>query len=145
MESGDGSEPWYSAGLPFECTRCGRCCTGAPGFVWLTVQEMEALAARLGLAFSDFTGQYVRQVGDRYSLIEKPNHDCIFWESGHGCAVYEVRPVQCRTWPFWPAHLESAAAWARTQSACPGTRGGPLIPVEEIEAQARRAALAFED
>ena len=145
MDRAEGSSPWYSAGLPFACTQCGRCCTGTPGYVWLSLDEMKGLATRLGLSFSDFTSQYVRQVGDRYSLIEKPNHDCIFWESGLGCTVYESRPVQCRTWPFWPAHLESPATWTRVQSACPGTRGGPLIPLEEIEAQARRAALAFEE
>src|SRR5262245_18529291 len=27
------SEPWYQDGLEFTCTRCGKCCTGEPGFV----------------------------------------------------------------------------------------------------------------
>ena len=26
------SEPWYQDGLQFRCTRCGNCCTGAPGY-----------------------------------------------------------------------------------------------------------------
>ena len=145
MEDVEGSGPWYAAGLQFACSRCGKCCTGAPGFVWVTVEEMERLAERLRLSFPEFTRQYVRQVGDRYSLIEKPNYDCIFWESGSGCTVYEDRPGQCRTWPFWPAHLESPAAWGRTQEFCPGARGGPVISLEEVEAQARRAAIAFEE
>ena len=30
------SPEWYRDGLRFECTRCGACCTGAPGYVWVT-------------------------------------------------------------------------------------------------------------
>ena len=29
------AEPWYRDGLRFACTRCGACCTGAPGYVWV--------------------------------------------------------------------------------------------------------------
>ena len=30
------SDAWYAEeGLAFECTGCGDCCTGAPGYVWV--------------------------------------------------------------------------------------------------------------
>jgi Fe-S-cluster containining protein len=135
--------PWYRDGLAFACTRCGNCCTGAPGFVWVNVEEMERLAQTLALSFDEFTARFVRQVGTSYSLIEKPNHECVFWDSSRGCTVYDARPVQCRTWPFWPAKLASPQDWAVTQTFCPGTRGGPVHSLEEIEAQARRAAQAL--
>ena len=38
-------KPWYADGLQFECTQCGDCCTGAPGYVWVNKSEIEALAA----------------------------------------------------------------------------------------------------
>ena len=137
-------QPWYQDGLSFACSRCGNCCTGSPGYVWLSVDEMQSLAGHLGLEFEQFTQRFVRQVENGYSLIEKPNHDCVFWDAAVGCTVYEARPMQCRTWPFWPAHLESPQSWQRTQAFCPGCRGdGPVFAVEEIEAQARRAALAM--
>ena len=42
------SEPWYKDGLQFECSQCGDCCTGAPGYVWVNKQEIAALAADIG-------------------------------------------------------------------------------------------------
>jgi Fe-S-cluster containining protein len=104
---------------------------------------MRRLAEFVGLPFDEFTSRYVRRVGDRYSLVERPNGECVFWDAASGCTVYDARPAQCRTWPFWPGHLESPEAWRRTQAFCPGSRQGPLVTLDEIEAQARRAAAAL--
>ncbi|RMD61622.1 MAG: YkgJ family cysteine cluster protein, partial [Planctomycetota bacterium] len=41
---------WYSAGLRFECTQCGACCTGSPGYVAFTEEEARGMASRLGLS-----------------------------------------------------------------------------------------------
>ena len=38
------SEPWYEDGLRFRCTRCGACCTGSPGFVWVNAEELADIA-----------------------------------------------------------------------------------------------------
>ena len=38
----DESAPWYRDGLRFTCTRCGNCCTGAPGYVWVDADAMKA-------------------------------------------------------------------------------------------------------
>ena len=46
------NEPWYSDGLKFDCTGCGDCCTGDPGYVWVSRAEIEALAAALGFRSS---------------------------------------------------------------------------------------------
>ena len=66
---------WYAEGLRFECTQCGNCCTGAPGYVWLTVEDMQRIAGYLKISFDDFTRTYVRQIGSganvKYSLTEK--------------------------------------------------------------------------
>lgn len=122
MSAEDGELPWYRDGLHFTCTQCGACCTGAPGYVWVGVEELERLAEFMGLDIEAFAARYVRQVRDRLSLIERPNGDCIFWSSGVGCTVYPARPVQCRTWPFWPRNLESPADWRDVQRGCPGSR-----------------------
>ena len=70
------NEPWYAAGLRFQCTGCGNCCTGAPGHVWVNQAEIEALAAHLGTTIDEFEARYVRPVGIRRSLVEFPNGDC---------------------------------------------------------------------
>jgi Fe-S-cluster containining protein len=133
---------WYAEGLRFECTQCGNCCSGFPGYVWLTIDDMARIASHLKMAVNDFTKKFVRRVGNRYSLIEKFNYDCIFLTrdgSGKsGCGIYPVRPMQCRTWPFWNDNLKSPAAWkhaAERGHGCPGMcdAEAPLYPLEHIE------------
>ena len=135
------SAPWYRDGLRFTCTQCGNCCTGAPGYVWVGHEEIERLAAHLGLEVDEFGRRFVRQVGHRHSLIERPNGDCVFWDRASGCTVYETRPVQCRTWPFWEENLEDPGEWDRVREGCPGAGSGRFYSVEEIEAAAARTAL----
>jgi uncharacterized protein len=130
--------PWYRDGLAFSCTRCGACCTGAPGFVWVDAQEMARMANYRKQTLDQFTRQYVRRVGRRYSLIEKPNGDCIFWDKQAGCTVYPARPVQCQTFPFWRENVESSEAWEQVKERCPGAGHGQFFSVEEIEAAAAR-------
>ena len=126
-------EPWYADGLAFECTRCGKCCTGDPGFVWVNDEELTAIAAKLGEPVERVRGLYTKELFRRRSLKEKANNDCVFWDPAAGCTVYEVRPRQCRTWPFWESNVATPADWERTREICPGSgRGGQLIPAEEI-------------
>jgi Fe-S-cluster containining protein len=134
--------PWFADGLRFTCTQCGNCCTGAPGYVWVTDEEIAALAARLGLPLVPFEAQYVRDVNGRKSLVELPNGDCIFFDNvARLCTVYEDRPVQCRTWPFWRSNIRSPEAWQHTCSVCPGSGRGRLYSVEEVLEQARKIEL----
>ena len=124
--------PWYSGGLNFKCTECGKCCTGGPGAVWVTPIEIAALADRVGLSVAAFREQYTRNEGGRITLIEKPDsYDCIFLR-GKLCSVYETRPRQCRTFPWWPSNLTSREAW--NEIDCEGINpDAPLVPFEEIE------------
>lgn len=137
MSSGE-ERPWYREGLAFTCTRCGACCTGAPGYVWVNAEEIATLATHRGMPFAEFGRRFVRRVGDRLSLVERPGGDCIFWDRSAGCTVYEARPVQCRTWPFWPENIESPEAWDSVTKVCPGSGQGQLFTVEEIRATAAR-------
>lgn len=138
MSETDSESPWYRDGLAFECTRCGACCTGAPGYVWVNAEEIARLAAFRGETLAQFSKRYVRRVGHRYSLIEKPGGDCIFWDRQAGCTVYPARPVQCQTWPFWPENLTAPEDWAQITRVCPGSGTGRVYTVEEIRASAAR-------
>jgi Fe-S-cluster containining protein len=126
------SEPWYQDGLRFECTQCGHCCTGAPGFVWVDEADIAALAAYRGENVEQLTALYTRTVQRKRSLRERANGDCIFYDKQQGCTVYAVRPRQCRTWPFWESNVETPAAWKRTCVSCPGSGKGELVSAEEI-------------
>ena len=129
--------PWYSAGLKFTCTECGDCCSGTPGYVWVTNAEIEALAAAMRMEVESFEEQYVRQVGARKSLKEFPNGDCVFLDEKRRCHVYTARPRQCRTWPFWDSNLKTEDDWKHTCEVCPGSGRGQLHSLEEIEERRR--------
>ena len=130
-------QPWYGEGLRFECTGCGDCCSGAPGYVWVNQQEIDALAKLVGMTPAEFEDTYVRRVGIRRSLIEYANGDCVFLDGEtRACTVYDARPRQCRTWPFWSSNLRDEQNWRHTCQACPGCGQGDLVTLEEIERQA---------
>lgn len=63
-------------------------------------------------------------------MREKSNMDCIFWKDG--CTVYQARPLQCRSFPFWDSVLASPKAWEATGKECPGVNSGELHDREEI-------------
>lgn len=131
------ARPWYRNGLSFQCTACGDCCTGAPGYVWVNKPEIEALAAAMGYAdVAEFEQQCVRPIGIRRSLRERSNYDCVLLDPAtRKCRAYEARPRQCRTWPFWDSNVESPEAWERTCQVCPGSGRGKLYQLADIEAQ----------
>lgn len=129
--------PFYSKGLRFECTGCSHCCRHEPGYVFLSEKDLTRLCAGTGLDRFGFIQRYCRTVNlngfSRISLVEKENYDCIFWQDG-GCSVYESRPVQCRTYPFWDPFLSDEKEWESLARECPGANRGRLYSQKEIEA-----------
>eukprot|EP00613_Pedinella_sp_CCMP2098_P066871 CAMPEP_0171980084 /NCGR_PEP_ID=MMETSP0993-20121228/259757_1 /TAXON_ID=483369 /ORGANISM="non described non described, Strain CCMP2098" /LENGTH=393 /DNA_ID=CAMNT_0012632261 /DNA_START=51 /DNA_END=1232 /DNA_ORIENTATION=- len=182
------------AGLGFECTGCGKCCT-MDGDVWLAPEESEAIARHLNMpSVEAFEALYARQAveslrGDRWlclvrsggsesgplamerdgrepegedrgrstddlpgptefsaqssssptlpsptaqtftpapashapddgavspspAILPSSMAGCVFLDPLGKCSIYEVRPLQCRTYPFWPSLLEDAEAWS---------------------------------
>ena len=136
---------WYADGLRFQCTRCGNCCTGSPGFVWVSEREQEQIARFLGVTTKAFKKRYTRLVGEMHSLVEKhgTTSDCVFLTDDSRCSIQEVKPRQCMTYPFWPRLLASRRAWVEGTLRCPGSNlpdqgDAPLFLPEEIEAIANR-------
>ncbi len=123
---------WYEDGLRFECTQCGHCCTGEPGYVWVEEEDIRRIAEFRREPIDEVNLIHVRRVGRRWSLREKANGDCVFYDRQQGCTIYPVRPPQCRTWPFWESNVANSEAWERTCEVCPGAGQGELIPAEEI-------------
>lgn len=136
---------WYADGLRFSCTQCGNCCTGPTGFVWFTEEEAEGLARKVGVSVPDFYRDFARKIHGQWSLNERKTefgHDCIFLDRttipGKAiCGVYEARPSQCRTWPFWPENVRTPRTWQTVKrvTPCPGMDNGKLIPIEQIRIQ----------
>lgn len=138
---------WYDGGLKFACTGCGNCCTGPPGYVWISEQEISKLARHLGRSVADLRHRYLRKIGGRFSLRERRTldcqYDCVFLmdmppgpdgQRRRGCGIYPVRPVQCRTFPFWDGIVASRRSWESTARHCPGIGRGPRHSPQQIEA-----------
>jgi Fe-S-cluster containining protein len=130
------STPWYSQGLRFECTGCGKCCTGSPGYIWVNQEEIDQMSEFLQLSVADFCRRYLRHVKGRYSLLEMPrSYDCIFLKD-RKCQIYAVRPTQCRTFPWWTKNLKSEQDWKEAARFCEGIQASaPVVPQETIEQQ----------
>ena len=162
--SASAAEPWYSEGLSFSCTSCGKCCSGSSGSVRVTKEEAEAISEFKGLTLPEFLSTYTRRRSLHTEFKEvktkTTGYDCIFLdrESQPGfalCSIYKLRPLQCKTWPFWPELLRDEESWLEAASSpfhhqdatdkknrktfddgCPGiNRGDETIPLVDIQQQ----------
>jgi Fe-S-cluster containining protein len=128
------TKPWWSEGVRFECQGSGRCCVsrGEFGFVYLTKDDRVRMAKVLGMNTSAFTRRYCMKTDGVWHLKEE-NADCIFLD-GKRCSVYEGRPVQCRTWPFWPEVMNAKSWKSEVAAFCPGVGKGRVHTEKEIAA-----------
>jgi Fe-S-cluster containining protein len=135
---------WWHEGVQFACQGSGKCCTshGEYGFVFMSLPDRKRMAKLLGLGLAEFTRKHCEKFNGAYHLIEDANNpDCRFLK-GKQCSVYEGRPTQCRTWPFWP-EVMSPKAWKKDiVSFCPGVGKGPIISKQEIEKQLKNQETA---
>jgi len=109
--------------------------------VFLSEKDLRRIARYLRLSWGEALRLYCRVVRlghfSRISLKEKPNLDCIFWKDG-SCSLYQARPLQCRSYPFWSSNLHSPQAWESAGKSCPGIGTGTFYSRREIEAWLRR-------
>ncbi|MDR0497166.1 MAG: YkgJ family cysteine cluster protein [Treponema sp.] len=134
---------FYARGLSFSCNRCSACCRYETGFVFLSEKDVSLLKTSLKMEYNDFLDTYCRWVPgndgiNELSLKEKSNYDCIFWhandgDNSEGCLVYEARPLQCRTFPFWQSVMSSEKSWKMTAEYCPGIDQGDFHSHDSIE------------
>lgn len=109
---------------PKACSSCGgHCCTGESGYIWLKRREIEEISDFLDISVENFAIMYLKRVKHRYTLIEYRREEqndfaCIFFDDKiKGCSIYPVRPLQCRTFPFWD-HFKNSRE--EVEKECPG-------------------------
>jgi Fe-S-cluster containining protein len=145
----------WENGLKFGCTGCGKCCQN-DGEVWFDSDEFAELADHLNLSHNDVLDQYSEKVMSGWVKIKnKVVQDnlgsadrCIFLDDdGKKCTVYEARPTQCRTYPYWPRLMNNESAWLEEavdiekgklwtpeNGGCEGInhKDAPIVPVKTI-------------
>lgn len=125
---------WFKDGINFECTGCGDCCRspeGEDGFVYLNGDEIEAISKYLKLDKKTFLKEYTEKRSTGI-VVRDPQLDCIFMKDNR-CEIYEVRPAQCRTWPFWEIALVKRNWESKVLTVCPGIGKGRHYSLEEIK------------
>jgi uncharacterized protein len=121
---------FFSGGIPFTCVDCGACCTGSPGVVRMSEAEVARLAEVLGEAVAAVKQRYLLPHEHGWRIRERANGDCVFFDGR--CTVYDARPTQCRTYPFWFQNLRSEERWQATARECPGIGQGRWYSEDEI-------------
>jgi Fe-S-cluster containining protein len=123
--------------LRFCCTQCGKCCmTGGDYYVYLTEAESEAIRMHLQLSQNWFRRRYLTRLADGERVLASGDNDhCIFLDEAGQCRIYSARPLQCKTYPFWPELAGNARAWISEARRCEGINQGAVIPVSTIRRQ----------
>ena len=103
------------------CSTCrGTCCRWG-GYVWITEEEMMGIAHFRGMELGVFADTYVRAAYGRLSLQERlidGEQICsLFDPYDNKCTIYENRPSQCRTFPYWKQYQEDSIVQL---DFCPG-------------------------
>ncbi|MCX6991306.1 MAG: YkgJ family cysteine cluster protein [Chlamydiae bacterium] len=135
---------WIKEGLKFKCTQCGACCTGTPGYVWVSDEEIIEMSNFLKVTVEHFIKKFTRNVSGKRALLERPKtlpdlsvvYDCTFLKD-NVCTLYNYRPRQCRTYPWWPENIASKKAWEDEGTRCEGINhpDAETISLEEIQQQ----------
>ena len=99
-----------NGGRRFVCRQCGNCCRWK-GYVFLDNAEIPLIASYLGLSLTDFTDAYTDLAPDRRCLVLKctPEGACCFLDGRNRCRIHEVKPFQCKSYPYlWSPTPEQA-------------------------------------
>jgi len=124
---------FYQNGIRFECQKAGKCCKfrGSYGYIYFSLKERQRVAAYLGISTVKFTTHYMKKTDGLFHL-KQPEKHCPFLKNNR-CSVYKARPMQCRTWPFWPENMMEKVWKEEIEPYCPGIGKGRLYSAQEIE------------
>jgi Fe-S-cluster containining protein len=107
---------------------------GGGYYVFLNEREAEEIRVYLKLSRSWYRRRYLSRLPDG-DLVASWQGDgrCVFLDARGECGIYPVRPVQCRTYPFWPEIVSRQRDWRRESRRCEGINRGGEVPVTRIK------------
>ena len=136
---------WYAQGLRFACTQCGNCCRnqGDYAFVNLAARELDEIPRYLGISVGEFLARYCSKEPGHFPTLRMDAPQCPFLDEAARCTIYPVRPMQCRSWPFWRSNLEQRTWEGPLRERCPGIGQGKLHSAQEVDAIAEATERHF--
>ncbi len=126
--------------IRFQCTGCGKCCTGnQEAYVEVSAKEQHKIQTFLNISPAWFRRRYLSRFDDgEIAVAMDTKGRCPFLNKDDRCRIYPVRPMQCRTYPYWDEVLGSSRSWNREAQYCEGIHRGPVVAIRKIKAELRR-------
>ncbi|MBN1151084.1 YkgJ family cysteine cluster protein [candidate division WOR-3 bacterium] len=125
------SKYFFERGIRFECQNCGACCDVENGVVYLSEEDMIKIPKFLGISQDDFRLKYTARDEDGNNIIKDGHPSKCRFLFQNKCMIYPVRPVQCRTYPFWSSNLQDEKKFFSLP--CPGIGKGKIVGAETIQ------------
>ena len=125
--------PWWMSGVKFSCqSGCGKCCDQPGGSVYLSIKDAERISNHSGLSVDDWLERDARKTYDGRFVLKSREDDgiCIHLDENQQCSIYEVRPQQCKAFPWWGENLASDRSWSQVKELCPGIDAEDALVVE---------------
>lgn len=128
--------------LRFECQRgCVKCCE-REGYVYFTETDLKNAAKHLKMSPKAFEKKYIYRTTHQRRLRKLGKQQCVFL-TPEGCSIHDVKPTQCRLFPFWPTLVANTREWNATAKWCPGIGQGELIQITRAMETASELTRAY--
>lgn len=89
-----------------------------------------------------FEERYVYRTRNQRRLRVPRHAQCDFLREG-GCSVHPAKPLQCRTFPYWPDLVGNTRNWKKTGEWCPGIGKGGLVNISTAREAAAEMLAAW--
>lgn len=135
--------------MRFQCQEScgGKCCsrskTNSGAYVFLTRSDIADIEKATGKSEQDFSERlefdstrFTRKKTTQ-AVLKMNGNDCTFFEKGK-CKIFQNRPIQCKTFPFWPETVK-AYKWSKLKNFCIGIGKGPFVNFHERVKWQRKA------
>lgn len=120
--------------LRFKCTGCGKCCSGGEDhYIAMSKTEAKRIRKQLNITEAWFRRRYVSHLTRNTLTARMHEGHCVFLNNEGKCRIYNLRPVQCRTYPYWPELLETTQTWNNEAKHCEGINFGTVVPIKDIK------------
>ena len=125
----------FKNGIRFKCQGSSNCCVsrGNYGFVYLCKKDVKKIANFFNISIKEFKKKYCN-ISNGYTHLKEinKNGNCQFLNKKK-CSIYESRPIQCRTWPFWRENMNAKKWNKEIINFCPGIGKGKIISLLNIQ------------
>ena len=105
--------------MEFKCKKCGNCCN-CDGYLFVDLKDVVNISKFLKITSDEFILKYLTKDDDDRFYVSNINKVCVFYENG--CTIYDVRPWQCRSYPYWYNIVKSKKNWNKESTFCKGMK-----------------------